>query len=266
MYEFHGWVNVVADDSDEPESFVLQARQDELVAALDGRLQALRASPFLFVHIARDLNREAHLLISGCHNHRDDRVLDLFRWVAEHQPCSYGLLHIRDDEDANGYENAFVVHAIRCGELVSAVESNLSPCMPLLERPWQPASHQGSARDDSRDEQLRRILAIGHDTSGRGDGISLREALNRARYRECRTGLQEADLLRVIEAEPELVDQWLAYSEDKRTEGGWYVLRSGEVGKVTKPSSRIQFGTIEQAVAAYVIRELDFWAGVGNGR
>ena len=94
----------------------------------------------------------------------------------------------------------------------------------------------------------------------------MRDALDRAQYRECRTGLQEADLLRLIRAEPELVDQWLAYSEDKRTEGGWYVLRSGEVGKVMKPSSRIQFATVEQAIAAYVIRELDFWAGVGNGR
>ncbi len=266
MYEFHGWVNIVAHDSDEPESSVLQARQNELVAALEDRVQALRASPFLFVHIARDLNGEAHLLISGCRNHRDDRVLHLFRWIAEHQPYSYGLLHSRDDEDADGSDNAFVVHAIRHGELVSAVEPNLSPCIPLLQRPWQPASHQGSEHDDSRDELLRRILAIGHDTSGRGDGISLRDALNRARYRECRASLQEADLLRVIQAEPALVDQWLAYSEDKRTEGGWYVLRSGEVAKVRKPSSRIQFATIEQAVAAYVIRELDFWAGVGNGR
>src|SRR5687768_1334981 len=142
MYEFHGWVNIVADDSDEPESSVLQARRKDLIAALEDRTQALR-SPFLFVQIVRDLNGAAHLLISGCRNHRDDRVLDLFRWIAEHQPCSYGLLHVRDDEDPQGNDNAFVVHAIGRGELVSAVEPNLSPCIPLLERPWEPASHQG---------------------------------------------------------------------------------------------------------------------------
>lgn len=49
----------------EPESSVLQACQNELIAALEDRVQALRASPFLFVHVARDLNGEAHLLISG---------------------------------------------------------------------------------------------------------------------------------------------------------------------------------------------------------
>lgn len=174
MYEFHGWVNIVADDSDEPESSVLQMRQNELIAALQDRVQALRSSPYVFVHIARNLNGEAHFLISGCRNHRDDRLLALFRWIAEHQPCSYGLLHIRDDEDADGYDNAFAVHAIRRGEIVSAAEHNLSPCVPLLEPSWQAASNQGSEPDDRRDEQLRPILAIGHDTSIRGDGISFK--------------------------------------------------------------------------------------------
>ena len=59
MYEFHGWVNIVADDSDEPESSVLEARRHELIAALEHRMQALRGSQFLFVHIARDLNLSA---------------------------------------------------------------------------------------------------------------------------------------------------------------------------------------------------------------
>src|SRR5688500_12745174 len=98
---------------------------------------------------------------------------------------------MRDDEGANGYDTAFAVHAIRRGYLVSGIAPNLSPCMPLLEPPSQPPSHQGWVRDDITDEQLRRILAIGHDTSGRGDGISLRDALDRGQYRECRTGLQE---------------------------------------------------------------------------
>ena len=207
MYEFHGRVNIVADDSDEPESSVLQARRRDLIAAVEDRTHDLR-SPFLFVQIARDLNGAVHLLISGCRNHPDDRVLDLFRWIAEHQPCSYGVLHVRDDEDTQANDHAFVAHVIRRGELVSAVDPNLSPCIPSVERPRQPASHRGSEGDDSREKQLRGgILAIGRDTSGRGDGISLRDALSRARYRECRTWLQEADLLRVIGAEPQLVER-----------------------------------------------------------
>ena len=137
MYEFHGWVNIVADDSDEPESSVLEARQNDLVAAVVSRIQPFRNSSSTFVHVARDLNGQAHLVMSGFRNHRDDRVLELFLWVAEHQPRSYGLRHVRDDEDPNGHDNAFVVHAIKGGTLSSATDENLSPCIPKLEAPWQ---------------------------------------------------------------------------------------------------------------------------------
>ena len=137
MYEFHGWVNIVADDSDEPELSVLETRRSALVAAIDDRVEAFRSSPLTFVHIARDLNGQAHLLISGFRNHRDDRVLDLFRWIAEHQPCSYGLLHVRNDEDPDGLDDAFVVHTVKRGSFSSAREQNLSPCIAELEAPRQ---------------------------------------------------------------------------------------------------------------------------------
>ena len=52
------------------------------------------------------------------------------------------------------------------------------------------------------------------------------------------------------------------YSEDKRTSGGWYVRETGEIGQVDDPNSRMHFATIEEAVAEYVVRELDFWATV----
>jgi hypothetical protein len=135
MYEFHGWVSIVADNSDDAGSIVRQGRQSDLVAALEDRIQPLLESPSVFLRIIRDLNGADHLLVSGLRNHRDDRVLNLFRWIAEHQASSYGLLHIRDDEDADGYDNAFVVHALARGRLTSRIEPNLSPCIPTLEAP-----------------------------------------------------------------------------------------------------------------------------------
>jgi hypothetical protein len=116
-----------------------------------------------------------------------------------------------------------------------------------------------------RDQQLLSILAIGHDASMRGSGLSLRDALRRARYRESREALHEADLLRLVRVHPALVDEWLAYSEDKRTNGGWYVLKSGEVGQVDAPGSKLMFAAIEEAIASYVVRELDFWAKQDGG-
>jgi hypothetical protein len=115
---------------------------------------------------------------------------------------------------------------------------------------------------DQRDRELLAILRIGHDTSMRGEGLSLRDALTRTRYRELRQEFQESDLLRHLQADASLVDEWLAYSEDKRTEGGWFLLRTALVGQIRRPAESIQFSSLENAVAAYVIRELDFWASI----
>jgi len=115
---------------------------------------------------------------------------------------------------------------------------------------------------ENRDEDLLAILRIGHDTTIRGEGLPVRDALARTRYRELRTSFQESDLLPHIEAHPAFVEEWLGYSEDKRSVGGWYILRNGTVGQVHPPATSVTFGSLQQAVAAYVVRELDFWANV----
>ena len=112
----------------------------------------------------------------------------------------------------------------------------------------------------NRDTQLLRILGIGHDTSMRGAGISLREALTLACYEELRPGFGAQDLLPLIQEHPTLVEEWVAYSEDKRTDGGWYLLNL-EVGRVTS-NEKFSFDSVEEAVANYVVRELDFWVSV----
>ena len=111
-------------------------------------------------------------------------------------------------------------------------------------------------------ESILAILRIGHDTSMRGAGLSLRRALSRADYVEARKHLDAQHLVPVIQAHEEFIEQWLMYSEDKRTTGGWYVRETGEVGRIDDPSSTQRFGSIENAVAEYVVRELDYWAAV----
>ncbi len=110
--------------------------------------------------------------------------------------------------------------------------------------------------------ELLDVLRIGHETSMRGAGLSICEALGRARYRERRPGFEAEDLLPLLEADPELSKAWFAYSEDKRTSEGWYLLRSGEIGRLDDPDSRCQFACPEDAVAEYVVRELDYWTGL----
>jgi hypothetical protein len=112
--------------------------------------------------------------------------------------------------------------------------------------------------------ELLGILRIGHETSMRGAGLSLREALDRIHYKDRRAAFGPDDLRLVLKAHQELLEEWFAYSENKRTSGGWYLLRSGKIGCVAGPKSQMQFDSVEEAVAEYVVRELDFWAGLAT--
>jgi hypothetical protein len=116
--------------------------------------------------------------------------------------------------------------------------------------------------DDST--PLLRILQIGRDTSMRGAGVSLWEALTLSRYRDLRASFGPEDLRPLLDAHRDLLEVWFAYSEDKRTTGGWYLTRSGELGQVADSDSRIRFGSPAEAVAEYVVRELDFWSSRGG--
>jgi hypothetical protein len=107
---------------------------------------------------------------------------------------------------------------------------------------------------------LLEVLRIAHETSMRGAGLSLREALSRTHYKDRRAAFGADDLRPTLKAHERLAEEWFAYSEDKRTSGGWYLLRSGEIGRVGDPESLMRFDSLEEAVAEYVIRELDFWA------
>ena len=91
----------------------------------------------------------------------------------------------------------------------------------------------------------------------------MRDAIAAARYRELRPSFTPSDFVPSIQANPALVRDWLMYSEDKRTSGGWYVLESGELGQIAS-EVRLRFPSIEVAVAEYVVRELDFLAGIAG--
>ncbi len=115
-------------------------------------------------------------------------------------------------------------------------------------------------------EKLIAILRIGHDTSMRGEGVSLKQALSRVDYLEIRKLFDPNDLVPLIKENREFIDQWIMYSEDKRTSGGWYITEAWEVGQVDDPNGITHFASGEEAVAEYVVKELDFWASVREAR
>jgi hypothetical protein len=91
---------------------------------------------------------------------------------------------------------------------------------------------------------------------------SLRDALQLAGYAQSRPSFGADQVRDVLDAYPALVDAWLEYSESKDTAEGWYVLRDGEIGQLSKPASQRQFNSIQEAVAQFIIRELDHHAGL----
>lgn len=113
--------------------------------------------------------------------------------------------------------------------------------------------------------RLMAILSIGHDTSIRGEGLSLRDALARTEYSALRAELGPAELVPLLRANPEFISQWLMYCEDKRTSGRFWVDETTlRIGSLEAPNSTSRYDSIEGVMAHYVVRELDFWSDVGD--
>lgn len=107
-----------------------------------------------------------------------------------------------------------------------------------------------------------KVLDIGLDTSMRGEGVSLRTALERVNYKEKRNNLNLARLLELIKKYPYYIHEWVMYSEDKRTDGGWWLEENPPSIGNFRSREKKAYRTIEEAVAEYVVRELDFWANL----
>ncbi|MEO1037482.1 MAG: hypothetical protein AAFX44_18130 [Pseudomonadota bacterium] len=108
-------------------------------------------------------------------------------------------------------------------------------------------------------EKLSGILSIARETSMRGEGISLREALRRTHYLACRADFAPGDLIPLLEANPQFIEDWLMYSCDKRCSGGWYLTEDAEIGQIG--GERYKFESMVYATAEYVVSELDQSAG-----
>lgn len=135
MLEYHGWINIretAGLDDDEALLRRQVAEIGEVVAALD--------APGLLD--LRWVNGEAFLTMAASTNHRgprEEQVLGLMALVGEIAPGSYGLLHVRDDED-RAYGNEFRVHRLVRGRVTEHADTLLSPAIPTLEDPWDPAA------------------------------------------------------------------------------------------------------------------------------
>ena len=108
-------------------------------------------------------------------------------------------------------------------------------------------------------KSLRKILKVGLDTSIRGRGISLVQALKEIDFGKHKNKMTVDDLRYQVDLMPEVIEEWFSYSEDKRTSGGWYLLRDLRIGTLMAHNKELLFSTAGIAVANYVIKELNYW-------
>ena len=95
---------------------------------------------------------------------------------------------------------------------------------------------------------------------------SLRDLVAETGYRDVRPQLSRQNVADHLARHPGLVLEWLRYSEDKRTSGGWYLLHPSTgwiVGRLAGPEQEreLRFGSGPEACAEFILRELDSVAG-----
>ncbi|MFF8937982.1 Imm7 family immunity protein [Streptomyces paradoxus] len=138
MIEYHGWITVrETAGADEGE-----ARLPRIVDELRLRI-AQMDSPYLLD--LRYMNGEPFIHLGGFSNHRmTPDVVELFEHVGVIAPGSYGLLHVRDDEDP-GHENEVRVLMLARGMVTQHTEA---PCCLRASRRWKtPSPAEASSVD-----------------------------------------------------------------------------------------------------------------------
>jgi hypothetical protein len=102
-------------------------------------------------------------------------------------------------------------------------------------------------------------LNIARATSIAGGGMSLAKAMEQTKidFFELTAPVVRAVLL----SQPNYIEDWVRYSQDKRTNGGWYLDGSAHlVGNLEGEETK--FDSIILATAEYIVCELQFWANI----
>ena len=130
MVELHGWAtlreNYAADDE--------ESHIEQIVASLNQKIDEMdidRTS--LQINYS---NGEALVTAAKFTNHFSEDIkdiVDFFRQIALLTPGSYGLLYLHDDEDRDGFDNAFQVFVLAKGNFALREDPFLSPYFPTVE-------------------------------------------------------------------------------------------------------------------------------------
>ena len=135
MYEYHGWITVRTtyentDEVDETE----ERLWENINGILDSKIKSISWMPGLTD--LRYINGNCYITLAGYTNHRgpdSKEINNLYKFIAEIAPGSYGVLYEQDDEDIEGFNNKFKVKVLKRGKFINAEDTFLSPCVPEIE-------------------------------------------------------------------------------------------------------------------------------------
>ena len=133
MFEYHGWITLVASDWDEPGQEE-EDRRERLLAdtARTGFEQFREQIPNL--SLATDSGgRPTFIHMHGCLKHGGPRVFEeLYEWAAENLQVSYGLLHFWNDETIDDGDRFFVLR-LAAGRVTTHEDELLSPTFDVID-------------------------------------------------------------------------------------------------------------------------------------
>jgi hypothetical protein len=129
MFEWHGWATVRASAGTEDDRAAEEAQRaaERSVAALINEA----AGAYNEAVDVRNANGSIHVWLAGSHNHRDDRVIELFRTLAQTAPGSYGVMYVLDDVSSCNWQR----WVMRRGHIAQEADTSLSPHVGLVEDP-----------------------------------------------------------------------------------------------------------------------------------
>ena len=125
MLEFHGWAKI-------REAYREINEDDTKLDVAISKLRKFIADQYSFYAVVEETNGSFHLCTTGESNHWRDPVLELFEFIAQVAPGSYGLLYIHDGENVDAH-NEFQVWVLKKGKLQKRSDPFLSPYFPEVE-------------------------------------------------------------------------------------------------------------------------------------
>ena len=131
MFSVFGWATISCSTNE-----IDQAEDKKILEKLDEQIEKYRIDGLIEIRLYKTLNGSLNALsIVGSRNHRYEKIIDLYRWLADNATGSYGLLYIHDDE--SNFENEFRVLRLARGKISVESDPFLSPIIPTVEEHYE---------------------------------------------------------------------------------------------------------------------------------